>query len=35
MQNRVPLKEDGVVFIKERVCTLLDWLVGGVRATSA
>ena len=35
VQNKVSVKEDGVVFIEERVCTLLGWLVGGVRATSA
>ena len=35
MQNRVSVKEDGVVFIEERVCTLLGWLIGGVHATSA
>jgi flagellar biosynthesis protein FliQ len=35
VQNKVSVKEDGVVFIEEIVCTLLGWLVGGVRATSA
>jgi hypothetical protein len=31
----VLVKLDGVVFKDESVCTLLGWLVGGVRATSA
>ena len=35
MQNRVSVKKDGVVFIEERVHTLLGWLMGGVHVTSA
>jgi hypothetical protein len=35
VQNRVSMNEDGIVRMDERVRTLLGWLIGGERATSA
>jgi hypothetical protein len=35
VQYSVSVRVVGVVFDDDRVCILLSWLVGGVRATSA